>query len=143
MKFLSNAITIGLIALLFACQCSDDETPSNSRVTKSFAGFWSNVDSLTQDVTRILIYTQDSTFVVSMWGKCHPTDCYWGEAYTDLADAIDDSLSLTWVFSFKEEYQKLYLKSSSQLDLFDSCHYTDSSGRVDHSFHSEFQKITF
>jgi|LSQX01.3.fsa_nt_gb hypothetical protein len=52
-----------------------------------------------------------------MWGKCHPEDCDWGIAATDILDLEDGYLNLTWTFDFAVATQRLYLLSKSRLKV--------------------------
>ena len=44
-----------------------------------FAGSFVNEDANTRGLTRLTLFDDN---IVNAWGKCHPTDCNWGEEVT-------------------------------------------------------------
>jgi hypothetical protein len=105
-----------------------------------FLGSWTNENPDTGGVTRVEIRTESNTVYVHMWGKCHPTDCDWGETTTDISDANDGILSLTWVFYFKVETQQLSVLPDGRLQVTGHVHYTDDSGRQDRDYTEYYLK---
>jgi hypothetical protein len=70
-----------------------------------FVGTFVNEDPDTGGITRLVLYEDDT---VNVWGRCHPTDCNWGEetafAYgshvaADLRTTAD-AMSATYVKGF-------------------------------------------
>jgi Fe-S cluster biogenesis protein NfuA len=99
-----------------------------------FIGHWTNENPNTGGITRVEIRSESNTIFVHMWGKCHPTDCDWGETTTDISDANDGVLSLTWTFSFSVETQQVSVLSDGRLQVVGHVHYTDDSGRPDRDY---------
>ena len=65
-----------------------------------------------------------------MWGRCHPTECDWGDA-TATIEKDGKVLSLTWKTNFNTETQKLTLLADDTLELAGHTHFIDKSGRGD------------
>jgi len=99
-----------------------------------FIGHWENEDPNTGGITRVEIRSDVSTIFVHMWGKCHPTDCDWGEETTAISDANDGVLSITWTFSFAVNTQQLTVLSDGRLRVTGHVHFTDNSGRLDYDY---------
>jgi hypothetical protein len=98
-----------------------------------FVGGWKNQDLSTGGLTRIEVDVVGDDIEIQEWGKCHPSDCYWGSVSTPVSGADDNSLSLTWSFSFATVQQTLTVLSDGRLQVRSNTHFTDSSGRADHS----------
>lgn len=45
----------------------------------AYTGVWKNVDNNTSGITKMIIRVSGSTVLVKTFGKCHPTDCNWGQ----------------------------------------------------------------
>jgi len=99
---------------------------------EQFVGSWRNEDANTSGITRTQIRSQSNTFLVHMWGACHPTDCDWGEETTALSDIDDGILSLTWYQGFAIRTQELSITSDGRLRVWDHTHFIDGSGRSDY-----------
>jgi hypothetical protein len=74
-----------------------------------------------------------------MWGKCHPTDCDWGETPAAF-DSHSDALVVTWVLDFKSEVQWLTLQNGGRLELMG--HVTYNDGRAPDSYTEYFVRET-
>jgi hypothetical protein len=55
-----------------------------------FAGSWTNVDTNTGGITTLEIRVSGDSADVHAWGKCHPSDCDWGNdgSYAFAPDAF-------------------------------------------------------
>lgn len=61
-----------------------------------FSGKWKNVDPSTAGLTSLEIAVEGKNLRISTWGKCHPTDCAWGEARgTAYAPSVQSNLADT------------------------------------------------
>lgn len=96
--------------------------------------YWENENLDTSNITRLRIRSEADTLFIHMWGRCHPTDCDWGEATTAGTDAGDGVLSLTWKYWWKTETQQLSILADGRLQVSGHAHYTDNSGRVDRDY---------
>lgn len=105
-----------------------------------FVGQWENIDPDTGGVTRVEIIQENEKFKVRAWGRCHPTECVWGE--TDGQSITDDQpfLHVLWIHSFKEESHKVTLLPGGKLQIDTAAHFTDESGRKDREFIYSFRK---
>jgi hypothetical protein len=66
---------------------------------EDFVGVWVNADSNTGGMTRLEIQkVDDETVSLHGFGKCHPTDCDWGEITVPFTPPV---LEGTWDFGFK------------------------------------------
>lgn len=97
-------------------------------------GYWENETLDTSGITRLRIRLEADTLFIHMWGRCHPTDCVWGETTTAGTDAGDGVLSLTWKHWWKTETQQLSILADGRLQVSGHAHYTDNSGRVDRDY---------
>jgi hypothetical protein len=107
----------------------------------TFVGYWHNVDSGTTNITNMHVYfsTSYNADRVDVWGKCHPTDCYWGTA-TIVPDGTPTVLA-TYHFSFATK--SLYMwRDGSLLRVYSFTHFTDHSGRKDYSVNNIFAPTT-
>jgi len=137
------AILIFLI-LCFIPMCKGPAGPvgpeDESIHVEHFIGTWINEDEDTRGITKIVIRANSQTIFVHMWGRCHPTDCDWGEETTDIADAYDDQLSLEWSPGFKIEKQEVYYLDYVRLKVDCHIHFIDNSGRQDYDATYYFAK---
>lgn len=106
------AVVLLLTSLLVDCAPTPTAEPIGS---SSFEGDWLNEDPDTRSMTRVAIRSESGKIFVHMWSKCHPTDCDWGEEKTEVSDASDGVLSITWNRSFDITKQEITLLSSSRL----------------------------
>jgi hypothetical protein len=98
----------------------------------ALSGAWHDLDRLNPAITRIEVGVAQGRIVVHAWGSCVPTDCDWGEASTDLSDATDGALSVTWSTGFSTVAQQYRLLQDGRLEITSHTHFTDASGRVDY-----------
>lgn len=107
-----------------------------------FLGYWANEDKDTNSITKVDIAKVGNDIVVHMWGKCHPDDCDWGISTTDISDADDGILNLTWIFDFAIETQELSVLSDGRLKVvaFVKFHEDDIYHRVDYMYTEYFVK---
>jgi hypothetical protein len=127
--------TIGcaLGLLMFALLPVIGQTPEAS----SFVGDWTNKDFQTRDITRVHIRNDGGHVIVHVWGRCHPTECDWGDA---TASIKGQTLSVTWKQSFAVRTQELTVLADGSLQLTSHCHFTDNSGREDSDSKNIFAK---
>ncbi|MEZ5388080.1 MAG: hypothetical protein R3F13_21445 [Prosthecobacter sp.] len=98
-----------------------------------FVGEWVNKDPDTRGITRVSLKMTDTGAMAQMWGKCHPSDCDWGQAVAtpNPADADGPSVKVIWEHGFKAVIQTLRIDNDGQLHVSSLTHYTDKSGRRD------------
>jgi hypothetical protein len=73
--------------------------------TPPYVGNWANENSQTRGITRFDIRQQNGKLFVHMWGKCHPTDCDWGEM--EARPSGSTRLLITWDQGFVVRSQTL------------------------------------
>ena len=82
-------------------------------------GTWINTNPHTKGITKIVITRRGGNTYVKVWGKCHPTDCYWGEAkaYTFAGSPYDDPgrhfKSILAIYRFNESERYLIINRPS------------------------------
>lgn len=108
--------------------------PTNA---SSFVGDWTNKDFQTRDITRVQIRLDGTNVIAHVWGRCHPTECDWGDA---TATAKGQTLSLTWNQGFVVRTQELTLLADGSLQIVGHTHFTDNSGRQDSEIKNIFAK---
>ncbi len=98
-----------------------------------FLGEWVNKDADTRGITRASLKMANTGMMVQMWGKCHPSDCNWGQvrATPDAPDQDGPSVKVIWEHGFKAVIQTLRIDNDGQLHVSSLTHYTDKSGRRD------------
>jgi hypothetical protein len=139
-RLLSFLILVLLVSLLIGCSGGNGVTPSLE--AEKFVGFWVNEDEDNGGITKIDITKAGDTILVHMWGKCHPEDCDWGVSTTDVSDAADGILNITWDFDFAVETQELYVLSDGRLNVVTFVDYfeDDIFGRIDFEYTEYFIK---
>lgn len=128
-------------------------TPTSAHaacINSPFQGNWKNIDANTRSMTRVSVsFTCNDTVLcdihghctypgtshaVKAWGRCHPTDCYWGSR--PATSLSGDWLKAVYNFGFKtstvrlktyEYYGKTYLRVYVNND------FTPSDGRADYT----------
>lgn len=119
-----------------------DEAPHQAKIPPAvqarFVGAWCNNDFNTRENTRILIYIDGENLKVHMWGRCHPTECDWGEVTATAAPNDGNSISLVWNKGFAVKTQMLTLDVDGSLTLSGKTVFTDKSGRKPLANHGVF-----
>lgn len=108
------------------------ENYSNGTIkTDRFCGLWVNADKNTRGVTKFFIRKENDEFIIQMWGKCHPRDCYWGTTNAN----IQPQLNAIWNQGYCEETQLFEIfDNGNKIKLSTATHYTDNSERADQVF---------
>ena len=120
------ALFLALTLMLILSGCGGIIPSENN-----FYGNWVNEDTNTNSITKIDIQKIGDIIEVHMWGKCDPTDCDWGIETTNISDAVDGTLNLTWEPGYAIKTQELILLSDGRLEVITFTHFTDNSGRPD------------
>ncbi len=131
-KLIARAIPIlALLSLMML-------VPSTAQAQLSrFEGAWRNVDPATAGLTTLQISTS-GTVKVHAWGKCHPTDCDWGEvtgyAYgpnvSANLSATARAISAVYTTGFSETILIIRPLGRDQLEASVFTRFTDTSGRT-------------
>jgi len=106
-------------------------------------GTWANEDINTSGITRITIQLQQDQFYIQMWGKCHPTDCYWNDyqgVNYKISDVTQTEMSIIWSFNFVVDNLQIKVLSDGRLIVYVHEHFIDNSGRTDKDFTYYFIK---
>ena len=72
-----NAMCVSLCLLIMLLTVPWSTLASQA---EPFTGTWSNVDDDTKTLTTLRIRSANGRTEVEAWGKCVPSDCYWGTA---------------------------------------------------------------
>ena len=120
-KLIKVGIFILLLIVVVVFAGCGGITPSEN----NFYGFWVNEDTNTDSITKIDIQKIEDIIYVHMWGKCHPDDCDWGIETTDISDAVDGILNLTWDQGFVIRTQEIILLSDGRLKVVTFSDYFD------------------
>lgn len=97
-----------------------------ARPFDAFISEWENTDPATGGVTRIEIYEHDGKLNVHMWGRCHPTECDWGQTEAQRLEDEGGVMQVLWTQSFKDETQTLRLLDDGRLEVRSKVHFTDN-----------------
>lgn len=95
--------TILIILVSLAASWSNEISPINS----TLEGLWTNENTELPGITKCNIRYENNRFYVQIWGKCHPTDCDWGENASDEIPRETDEIKLTWDNEFVVRIQTL------------------------------------
>lgn len=100
-------------------------------------GYWRNLDPQTRNITRLHIYysARDGGERVAVWGKCHPTDCFWGAV-----PAVPFSFlqaTATYHLGFANKYLAIWL-SNPDLKVKTHVDFIDGSGRAGYDTYDAF-----
>ena len=125
MKIISSNLLIVILCLGWLLSCNRLTEPTK------FIGNWVNEDENTSGITRVVIRTKYVSIFIHMWGKCHPTDCDWGEESTTILDANDNQLSIEWNQGYSIKTQKITYLENDRLKVEHHNHFIDNSGRPD------------
>ena len=125
--------------------------PANSGAKKTasyFAGAWANTDPETRGITKLNIRVDGPNLFVKAWGKCHPTDCEWGEvpatAYSEgvSTPATADIRTIQALFktNFNKSTMTIRPEDPDGLRADILTHFTDNSGRANYSASYQFRR---
>ena len=136
------------IAALLLCACKERADSSPRAVASGpgshsvFEGTWKNDDEKTGSITRAEIRPRGSGFEVSMWGRCHPTDCDWGKPHSyDFSSMAGGPMKLEWRPGFAVKKQELTLLPEGRMEVVTRTHFTDRSGRKDYEIRDFLRKL--
>lgn len=106
-------------------------------------GEWLNVDENTCGTTKLMITKDENQWFIHGWGKCHPSDCDWGqEPLLMVAENCGDK-SFThgfaiWKSSFATRY--MTLKIENNFLLMETVNvFKDNSGRSNYISTEKFE----
>ncbi len=131
MRETTHLLILGLLALAAASGASAQ--------LDQFSGYWKNVDPNTAGVTTLEIGVSGADVTVHAWGKCHPTDCDWGDAYPSHAygpsvgsDLVFEALAISavWTTDFSETLMIVRPAEGDHLQADVYTRFTDGSGRT-------------
>lgn len=105
---------------------------------KAFIGVWRNEDPQTRSITRLEIASDGAALKIHMWGKCHPSDCDWGEISRPYGDLEGGVLLPSWPTSFKVEEQRIVPLANGRLEVRGNLRFTDNSGRPPRHYTDRF-----
>jgi hypothetical protein len=139
MKILLSLVTTCLLLLISLSTCTAS--------LAQFAGDWRNVDTNTGGITKINIAISGDSANVHVWGKCHPTDCDWGDvtAFTFSPDVSSDPISQAQALMARYDAgfseTTLFIKpQGNRLSVQSYTRFKDNSGRSNYGSSDVFQK---
>jgi hypothetical protein len=122
-------------------------------VVQKEAGNWRNADAATQSLTRIQLrftcqdqilngepYPPGPPWHIHVFGKCHPTDCDWGEVGAErlgsghIFGRYDQGYARRYVYARMSQYRP------GQLWVYTWTNFTDPN-RPDYGSHNWFVKV--
>jgi hypothetical protein len=117
---------------------------------KRLFGAWKNIDSETRGLTALEVRIVDAEVWVRAWGKCHPTDCDWGEVKaTPYAPSVSSNLAetaqavaATFKTSFSESILIIHAEPDESLRVETVTRFTDNSGRNSYTATYTFRRRT-
>lgn len=102
-----------------------------------FSGAWENTDAAPTGITKLHIRVSDSTVFIQVWGKCHPTDCDWGQVKAEpysqgvYSPVTADTRVIVAVFktNFSETIVTIRPEVDDNIRVDIATRFTDRSGR--------------
>jgi len=99
----------------------------------ALVGTWTNTDSATRDIVKIIIAAAGAGITVDAFGACTPSPCVWGSvqgiAYAaNVSSTPSVAFSAQYTFSFAQVIVTGHLNGKF-LDLETFTEFTDGSGR--------------
>lgn len=120
--------------------CQTTNTALEKKWNKDFNGLWVNEEGdQTKMITKCKISYKNNSFVVQMWGACHPQDCDWGENVANEVKKGANKFELLWDQEFAES-AITYEIIDGKLKLTNKRRYKDNSGRPDFTLLEYFIK---
>ncbi len=113
--------------------------------TTEWTGTWINTDTNTSNITRFVVTpTGNHKFKVQVYGKCHPTDCAWGNAEM-VTYKRSDGYYFYGIANYKMNFKKTTLfftlaEGPVVLQTFNQ--FTDRSQRENYYTSDQFQRIS-
>ena len=104
-----------------------------------FNGLWLNEDDKTRSITKCKISYKNNSYVVQMWGDCHPEDCDWGENVANDIEKGTDKFELLWDQEFAESLVT-YQIIDGKLTVTNKRRFKDNSGRANYELVEYFKK---
>lgn len=101
-------------------------TSTSPSAAAPFQGTWTNKDPNARGITKLVITQNGSEVKVHAWGKCHPSDCDWGE---EDGGIIDNAAVVTWDQKFVIRKMKLTIQGNELHSVTDSV-YSDNRPRM-------------
>jgi len=119
-----------------------------ARPLQYFSGTWKNIDPATRGLTTLQINVSAANVAMHVWGKCHPTDCDWGEVTaTPLSSDVSSSVTqvtraITAVFktNFSETTLMIRPLTEGSIGAETATRFTDNSGRASYTGSYEFRR---
>jgi hypothetical protein len=131
-KLMSKAVPV----LVLTCFVLLLHSTAQAQLSR-FEGSWRNVDPATSGLTTLQINTS-GVVKVHAWGRCHPTDCDWGEvtgyAYGPNVSSnlmtTARAISALYTTGFSETIMIIRPLGRDQLEASVLTRFTDTSGRA-------------
>ena len=118
------------VAMLALAPCAPSVASSARHRPRGLAGTWLGASD-TRDITRVVVRRDKGGYSIRMWGRCHPTDCPWGEtAGLVQRQELDPTLFAVYQPGFKTSNVSLRLTGSDVLTYQFETKFNDNSGRA-------------
>jgi hypothetical protein len=124
-------------------------TPSPSANIKQFAGKWVNTNPNTRGLSTLQIEVRGRRLRIHAWGKCHPSDCAWGQAIgTAHAPSVQanqletvEAVTTLYITSFSQTILIIRPIEGDQLRVESFTRFTDESSRADYTQVETFSRV--
>ena len=124
---------------------------ANALCADTMVGTWRNINASTRSVTRVDLAMRtcgdqvfcdvetgqctstETTYQIRVYGKCHPTDCYWGERNTVEASNGWQRTAYQYAWAIKHVWVKTYHHyGRTYLRVWVNTDFTPADGRQDY-----------
>lgn len=117
----------GMAAMLFAAAAAAERPIGPA----ALLGAWVADDPDTRSLARVRVRRDGGAFLVRVWGRCHPTDCPWGEAAALLRqDMPKPELQMVFEQGFASRRMSLRVVQPDTLAYRVETTFNDRSGRA-------------
>ena len=87
---MKKLIVLASLILLAGITFGQKNIDLRNELVLRLVGEWTNIDTNTANVTKIIITNDNNEVSISAFGKCNPTDCEWGKAKAhEIAASVD------------------------------------------------------
>lgn len=124
-------------------------TPSPSANINQFAGKWVNTDPNPLGLSTLQIEVRGRRLRIQAWGKCHPSDCAWGQAVgTAHAPSVQanqletvEAITTLYITSFSQTILIIRPIEGDRLRVERFTKFTDESSRADYTMIETLSRV--
>jgi len=87
---MKKLVIISILVLLSGITFGQINDDLRNELVSRLVGEWTNIDSNTRGISKVIITIENNELAISGFGKCSPTDCEWGKVKAhEIAASVD------------------------------------------------------